>query len=556
MRGAPWLALLVFLICQPARGAASEAAVAQFREHALSIDTSVVDPMPVQNRGRVKPFHTHAREMILFLTGKYSLMGLSASQLFLGIITSEIAPELELINVRNASIRVPLDLPKDRKLFSLKEIEGSRLVSLIDPLLEKQRMNEKSLSQTDKDTLEVAQQMWLVRALISGDFFFSSINLNPSTDPQAPHSGNPELVKHAVAYLRALSSSKEEAREAARALVANVRSQPVPELFRPHMGKMEVEVLYNKLHLFLVTGILYFLLGVAFASGIFRERIKPALALGLVALPGALHLLGFTLRVYITGFAPVTNMYGTMIWMALGVVFFGSLLFHWYRQLFLFGILLAGAGVTLLLTESVPLMLSPDLDPIVAVLRSNFWLTIHVLTITISYAAFTIAMLIGNTAIVRTILKGEALPGSMIEEMGKVCYRSIQIGVLLLTAGIILGGWWADYSWGRFWGWDPKETWALIADLGFLALLHARYAGWANSYVMLALSPIAYLLVLMAWYGVNFILAAGLHSYGFSSGGAIAVLTFVTVQVIVIGLGLWTMRSKLNLLLRPPVAKP
>src|SRR4029077_18660071 len=98
----------------------------------------------------------------------------------------------------------------------------------------------------------------------------------------------------------------------------------------------------------------------------------------------------------------------------------------------------------------------------------------------------------GNTAIVRTVLKGEALPGPVVEEMARICYRIIQIGVLLLTTGIILGGAWADYSWGRFWGWDPKETWALIADLGFLALLHARYAGWANSFVLLALSPVAY----------------------------------------------------------------
>lgn len=102
-----------------------------------------------------------------------------------------------------------------------------------------------------------------------------------------------------------------------------------------------------------------------------------------------------------------------------------------------------------------------------------------------------------------------------------------------LTAGIILGGIWADYSWGRFWGWDPKETWALIADLGFLAILHARYVGWVNDFSLLAWSSVAYLFVVMAWYGVNFILAAGLHSYGFSSGGAYAIAAFVITQITV-----------------------
>ena len=110
-------------------------------------------------------------------------------------------------------------------------------------------------------------------------------------------------------------------------------------------------------------------------------------------------------------------------------------------------------------------------------------------------------------------------------------YRMVQLGVFLLSVGIILGGVWADYSWGRFWGWDPKETWALIADIGFLLLLHGRFVGWIGPYALLAWSPIAYLLVIMAWYGVNFILATGLHSYGFSSGGAKLVVTYMVSQV-------------------------
>jgi ABC-type transport system involved in cytochrome c biogenesis permease subunit len=173
------------------------------------------------------------------------------------------------------------------------------------------------------------------------------------------------------------------------------------------------------------------------------------------------------------------------------------------------------------------------MDPIVAVLRSNYWLTIHVLTITISYAALTIAMLIGNAALLRTIFsKNNA---GFFKEYAHYAYRMIQLGVFLLTVGIILGGIWADYSWGRFWGWDPKETWALIADVGFIALLHARYIGWIRDFGILAFSPVAYLLVIMAWYGVNFILAAGLHSYGFSSGGAMMVTGFVTAQLLLFG---------------------
>lgn len=230
-------------------------------------------------------------------------------------------------------------------------------------------------------------------------------------------------------------------------------------------------------------------------------------------------------------------MYGTMIWVSLGVATFSAILYLLYKNPYVLAAAMLCSGFILMLTEQIPMILSPDLDPIVAVLRSNFWLSTHVTTITISYAAFTVAAVLGNIALIRVwIYKDNE---SFFKEYSHYAYRMIQLGCFLLTVGIILGGVWADYSWGRFWGWDPKETWALIADVGFLALLHARIAGWLKPFTLLALSPVAYLLVIMAWYGVNFILAAGLHSYGFSSGGALVVAIYVAAQMIILSLGLW-----------------
>ncbi|MCB0403803.1 MAG: cytochrome c biogenesis protein CcsA [Bdellovibrionales bacterium] len=110
-------------------------------------------------------------------------------------------------------------------------------------------------------------------------------------------------------------------------------------------------------------------------------------------------------------------------------------------------------------------------------------------------------------------------------------YRSIQFEVVLLAAGTILGGVWADYSWGRFWGWDPKEVWALIALLLYVAVLHGRFTNWLRGFGFAAVTVISFLGVLMAWYGVNFVLGAGLHSYGFGSGGIAYVLVYLAVQV-------------------------
>lgn len=116
-------------------------------------------------------------------------------------------------------------------------------------------------------------------------------------------------------------------------------------------------------------------------------------------------------------------------------------------------------------------------------------------------------------------------------------YSSIKFGVVLLAAGIILGGVWADYSWGRFWGWDPKETWSLIVLLIYMAVLHGRYTSWIPPHRFVALSGGAFMSVMMAWFGVNYILASGLHSYGFSEGGAIFLGSFFALQIAILLIG-------------------
>jgi ABC-type transport system involved in cytochrome c biogenesis permease subunit len=178
-----------------------------------------------------------------------------------------------------------------------------------------------------------------------------------------------------------------------------------------------------------------------------------------------------------------------------------------------------------------PLILDPSLQPLEPVLRNNFWLLVHVMTITISYAAFFLAFALGDIGLFFYI-KDEAKYRDRLKAVTLAIYRAMQIGVSCLAPGIILGGIWADYSWGRFWGWDPKETWALIALLGYLAVLHGRIGGWIKDFGMVASAVITFSLVIMAWYGVNFVLGAGLHSYGFGAGGVEYVSVFVALHIL------------------------
>ena len=117
----------------------------------------------------------------------------------------------------------------------------------------------------------------------------------------------------------------------------------------------------------------------------------------------------------------------------------------------------------------------------------------------------------------------------------------------LIAAGTILGGVWADYSWGRFWGWDPKEVWALITLLVYLVPLHGRFAGWVNTFGLVVASIVCFLSVVMAWYGVNFVLGVGLHSYGFVDGGSqgmmtVIILAFWPFRSAATGGGIWATR--------------
>ncbi|HAR44232.1 MAG TPA: hypothetical protein DCS07_16630 [Bdellovibrionales bacterium] len=529
---------------------ASEQSFEAFKLFAERIPSASIADLPLQSHGRLKPLDSFAREAILYVTGKYSKSGLDAVQIYLGLMVSDQAAQLDLINIRDPELRVALGFSKKDRHLSLQALEASKLQELAAPGMQKQERNDRNLTPREKSAMEAIQQVWLMRGILSGRHLLEALTLPAAAGAPSANKPDPAVYAKTQEFLKALANGEQDkAAPLGRELVRIAKTQPMPPLFEQSVDKLGAEVWFNKAHLFRWAAILYLVLGLVLVTPLAKGFRKSPKILLFAAVPFLLHIAGFGMRVYITSVAPVTNMYGTMIWVAFGVVLFGSFLFLSYRNAFIYGVILLGASLTLFLTESLPLVLSPDLDPIVAVLRSNFWLTIHVLTITISYAAFTIGMLLGNFALVRAIVRGlktrkrgaveaSAKDDKFYTEYAMITYRATQIGVFFLTAGIILGGIWADYSWGRFWGWDPKETWSLIADLGYLAILHARYLGWLGPFGLLASSPVAYLLVVMAWYGVNFILASGLHSYGFSSGGAFAVTAFVAVQLVLLAVAL------------------
>ncbi|RYZ83892.1 MAG: cytochrome C biogenesis protein, partial [Proteobacteria bacterium] len=350
-----------------------------------------------------------------------------------------------------------------------------------------------------------------------------------------------DVTKNFVSYIGGIAQSvpKEDLERAAGELDASVlKFREVAKSNNPglydHDQKIEVEVLYNHVHPFRWAYILYMISSVLVLLVWTMNKPSWMKAAWTFAVLGFIvHTCGFGVRMYLMDRAPVTNMYETVVWMSWGAILFAAVLEMIYKFRFLLFAGTLGAMVSLIVADSAPAVLDPALQPLEAVLRSNYWLTVHVMTITISYAAFFLAFVLGDLGLIYFI-RGEEKHADKIKAIATSVYRSIQIGVSFLAPGIILGGIWADYSWGRFWGWDPKETWALIALLGYLAVLHARLSGMLKNFGMIATGVIAFSLVVMAWYGVNFVLGAGLHTYGFGAGGVEYVAALVVAHFLLV----------------------
>jgi ABC-type transport system involved in cytochrome c biogenesis permease subunit len=312
--------------------------------------------------------------------------------------------------------------------------------------------------------------------------------------------------------------------------VVDALRQLAPQ-FYPPASMLQFEHAYMALHPFrwawiiYLFGIIVLLLTAIWARGAGYRMTWLCVLAGL-----GFEAYGLFCRIIISGRPPVTNMYETVIWVSFVGMVFASILESVYRRRYFFYAGLPASILTLIIADSQPTILDASINPLTAVLRNNMWLTIHVLTIVSSYAAFVLTAALGHIALGMSLWgKRYAKP---MAEVQFFIYRAMQIGVLLLATGTILGGVWANYSWGRFWGWDPKETWALVTLLCYLAVLHGRLAGWWGGFGVAVGSVVCLLSVVMSWYGVNFVLGKGLHSYGFGTGGFSYVAVFAVFEVI------------------------
>jgi cytochrome c-type biogenesis protein CcsB len=323
--------------------------------------------------------------------------------------------------------------------------------------------------------------------------------------------------------------------------------------FAPELKKGREEFFFNETKPFLHATIIYIfafvLVGFALLSSTQWPNLSEALrksSLYLVCLAGILHTFGLIFRMYLEGRPPVTNLYSSAIFIGWGALFLGLILERIYR----IGIGLAVASlagfVTLLIAHNLALG-GDTMEMMRAVLDTNFWLATHVVVVTLGYASTFVGGLLAiiyvalgwstrllspNTVGSRNAT-GATVPADLGKSLAKMVYGIICFATLFSFAGTVLGGIWADQSWGRFWGWDPKENGALIIVLWNAIILHARWGGMVRERGLMAMALFGNIITSFSWFGVN-MLGVGLHSYGFMDQAFWWLIAFDVSQVLLI----------------------
>lgn len=306
----------------------------------------------------------------------------------------------------------------------------------------------------------------------------------------------------------------------------------------PSESRVKYEIMYNKMQIFNNLSRLYAILGVIMIILLFVEMFKKSKVLswiinfliGIVIIGFILQTGGLALRWYISGHAPWSDGYESMIYIA-WVTLLAGLIFAKGSKMTIAATTFLSAVILMVAHLS---WLDPEVTNLVPVLKS-YWLTIHVSVITASYGFLALSTLLGFMNLVLMILKTAKNRIKMdlkIEELTAISERSIVIGLYLLTIGTFLGGVWANESWGRYWGWDPKETWALVSILVYSFIAHMHYMpGMKSKFSFNFAALISYSVILMTYFGVNYYLS-GLHSY--AAGDPVPVPNFVYYAIAIV----------------------
>jgi cytochrome c-type biogenesis protein CcsB len=525
------------------------------KQHASEFGKLVVQ----DSGGRMKPMDTLSTEILAKIhrgsslkIGKYEL---TPNQVVLGMMLKPDAyRDIKMIYTRNKEINKLIGAKLDAKYVSFSQffedpvnMRGYKLAQVVDAAVRKEAKHRDML---DKSALKVDERVNIAYGVYTGSLMKiwpKANDVNNKWYPTIealrtfPQNETKKIRELAIAYFSSLDKAIVDGKwvDADNAVQKIMKYQKeVGAAVYPSEGRIDAEVFYNKAHIFETLYPYYLLLGFILLILSFVKIIKPKfnisifskITLVLLSLFFVAHTFGLGLRWYISGHAPWSNGYESMIYIGWATILAG----------FVFSkrspMTMASTGILtgLILFVAHLNWMDPQVTNLVPVLNS-YWLSIHVATITASYGFLGLGALLGFITIIIFILKNDKNDKQLswsIKELNSINEMSLMAGLVLLTIGNFLGGVWANESWGRYWGWDPKETWALVSILVYAVVVHLRFIKSIYSEFNFAvISLLAYSSVIMTYFGVNYYLA-GLHSY--AKGDPVPIPDFVPITYLVI----------------------
>ncbi|MEN8151051.1 MAG: cytochrome c biogenesis protein CcsA [Planctomycetota bacterium] len=538
----------------------------------------LLETLPVQDGGRLKPFHTYARYKLLGMNGKTKVeikyltddqevasYKITATQWLLDtLFTPEVAKLYPIFSVRNDAVLTEIQVGhagrKKADRYSYAQIEPGR-EHLRQKMLEIREINPEDRDTVQTQIFELGSSFFSYEGLLDAVAGIASDHVRgrefaiippPATREQVETWGTPNELRSAV-----LRNARGLEREAGMlATLGEVARQPLnvavvePKLRELHgaivarakargeYGKIELEVSFYNAAWF-HWGLGFFAIGfVLVAFTWLAPRLWPlywgSMVVTLVAV--IVTTIGITQRCIIRGRPPVNTLYETILFVAATAALTALIVEMMNRRrIALSAAAIMGLGGLFLAMKYEALDGGDTFAPLVAVLRTNFWLATHVTTVTLGYSAGLLAAVVAHVYVIGRLFVPAGGDG-FFKPLGRMIYGIIAFGLFFSVLGTILGGIWANDSWGRFWGWDPKENGALMIVLWELAMLHARRGRYIGDFGFAMASVFGGIIVVFSWWGVN-LLNVGLHTYGFTSGIQLAVWVTYGALFAVLALG-------------------
>ncbi|MEQ8706856.1 MAG: cytochrome c biogenesis protein CcsA [Phaeodactylibacter sp.] len=499
------------------------------------------------HRGRMKPLNTYASEILRKLSRKETVYGLTAEQ---AIISMAAHPKdwyhIPLIKMGKHDKTRNL-IPVEGKLAAYSDFfDQNGKYILQEHVRQAYNTPKKDRGVFEKEMMKLDERVNICNMVFSGSFLkVFPIPGDPNHHWESPNDAHRHGQQEASfgqrfydAYIPTVQTALHESDWAlANRLIDELRQFQYKNgaAVIPSEGKVNAEILLNRLNVFSRLGKVYALLGLAFLGLLFARVFKPGLrlkwatriALGIFLACFAMHAFGLGLRWYVSGRAPWSNGYESMIYIAFTTVLAGVL----------FGRKALGSlAATCILAATILMVaglswLDPEITPLVPVLKS-YWLTIHVSLEAGSYGFLMLGALIGVINLLFMIFRNTKNADNVnriIKEMTQISEMTLIGGLVMVSVGTYLGGVWANESWGRYWGWDAKETWALVTILVYAFILHMRFIpGFRGAYAFNVASLFGWASVIMTYFGVNYYLS-GLHSY--AAGDPVPIPSFVYYAV-------------------------